>query len=74
MPPPWMPTTLKRRESALDRLRIAFDPGPHADGTASYRMTSQGFTCTGSSLDDEPAVTWSCLRGTAVVRCAVRPL
>jgi hypothetical protein len=53
---------------------IAFDPGPHANGTASYRMTSQGFTCTGSSLDDEPEVTWTCLRGTAAVRWAVRPL
>jgi hypothetical protein len=24
---------------------IAFDPGPHSDGTGSYRMSSQGFTC-----------------------------
>jgi hypothetical protein len=53
---------------------IAFDPGPHADGTASYRLTSQGFTCSGSSLDDEPTITWSCLRGTAVVRWTVRGL
>jgi hypothetical protein len=53
---------------------IAFDPGPHADGTASYRMTSQGFTCSGYSLDDEPKITWGCLRGTAVVRWTVRGL
>jgi hypothetical protein len=53
---------------------IAFDPGPHADGMASYHMKSQGFTCSGSSLDDEPTVTWSCLRGTAVVRWTVRGL
>lgn len=53
---------------------IAFDPGPHADGTGSYGMSSQGFTCSGSSLDDEPTITWSCLRGTAVVRWTVRGL
>ena len=53
---------------------IAFDPGPHADGTASYRMTSQGFVCSGYSLDDEPKITWGCLRGTAVVRWTVRGL
>jgi hypothetical protein len=53
---------------------IAFDPGPHADGTGSYRMTSQGFNCSGSSLDDEPTITWGCLRGTAVVRWTVRGL
>jgi hypothetical protein len=53
---------------------IAFDPGPHADGTASYRLKTQGFTCSGSSLDDEPTITWSCLRGTAVVRWTVRGL
>ena len=27
-----------------------------------------------SSLDDEPTITWSCLRGTAVVRWTVRGL
>jgi hypothetical protein len=53
---------------------IVFDPGPHADGTGSYRMTSQGFTCSGYSLDDEPKITWGCLRGTAVVRWTVRGL
>jgi hypothetical protein len=53
---------------------IAFDPGPHADGTARYRMTSQGFVCSGYSLDDEPKITWGCLRGTAVVRWTVRGL
>jgi hypothetical protein len=53
---------------------IAFDPGPHADGTASYRMTTQGFVCSGYSLDDEPKITWGCLRGTAVVRWTVRGL
>jgi hypothetical protein len=53
---------------------IAFDPGPHADGTASYRLKSQDFICSGSSLDDEATITWSCLRGTAVVRWTVRGL
>jgi hypothetical protein len=53
---------------------IAFDPGPHAGGAGRYRMQTQGFLCTGSSLDDEPQISWSCLRGTAVVRWTVRPL
>jgi hypothetical protein len=37
-------------------------------------MKSQGFTCSGYSLDDEPTITWSCLRGTAVVRWVARRL
>ena len=59
---------------ALASKAIAFDPGPHAGGFAQYRMQSQGFVCSGSSLDDRPSIAWSCLRGTAVVRWTVRAL